>query len=287
MNLDQQLGITRLLESRFSTLEDQAIELANSLNEGARHSSEDSGLDTFWLEFADQVQNGESSFWGLDEKALDDACVFVIERLSEFEKQVLWFATHRAEDWDFDATPKPFLNPRDVADTLYRRLVTRARNVNLEAVRDSYEQREAMRYFVQALFTSVRKSAELSPKFLASLSALEEALGKLPKFPEVTYEFELFFELSNQVYLTVFLDEEVFRVTCSEVGIGISRLVNFEWEVFAWGGCTREGTLPSSNVLHIYTEPMKTLSISDGTDTEEWERPSPLVKEQLDLFDGE
>ena len=97
MNSDKQQGLTRLLENRYVVLEDEAIKLANSLNEGARHSSEDSGLDTFWLEYADQVQNGESSFWKLYEQALDDACVFVIERLSEFEKQVLWFATHRAD----------------------------------------------------------------------------------------------------------------------------------------------------------------------------------------------
>lgn len=263
-----------LLESRFSVLEDEAIELANSLNEGARHSSEDSGLDTFWLEFADQVQNGESFFWSLYENALDDACVFVIEQLSVFEKQVLWFATRRAEDWDFEREPKPYLDSRDVADTLYRRLYTRASNVNLEAVRESYEQREIMRDFVQELFKSVRQRAELSQKFLVGLSALEEALGKLPRFPEVAYEFELFFELYNKVYLTVFLDEEVFRVRCDEVlydpGVGTSRQTNFEWQVFAEGGCTQEGTLASPSEVHIYVEPMETLSISDDTDTEEW-----------------
>ena len=123
--------LARLLKAKYERCVGQIIWQIKRLPKDAMQSGDDSPLKNVWEEWIVQQQGEHSVFYDLYEETFLIICRGVAEKLTSEDREMLWWTTDGALDWEDDEPPGTEQQLNELAEELLRRVNEAAANVEL------------------------------------------------------------------------------------------------------------------------------------------------------------
>ena len=123
--------LARLLKAKYERCVGQIIWQIKRLPKDAMQSGDDSPLKNVWEEWIVQQQGEHSISYGLYEETFLVICHGVAKKLASEDRELLWWETDVALEWEHDEPPGEDQLLSDLAEELLRRVNEAAANVEL------------------------------------------------------------------------------------------------------------------------------------------------------------